>query len=81
MRPYWNKLPTSVKKSKNVEQFKVNLAKFKTANIYESGNYWEVSNELIGKIEHAGYLSNKNSFNSYVLSHPSYARRHGYNTQ
>ena len=81
VRPYWNKLPTSVKKSKNVEQFKVNLAKFKTANIYESGNYWEVSNELIGKIEHAGYLSNKNSFNSYVLSHPSYARRHGYNTQ
>ena len=78
---YWNLLPLTVKKAKNVNQFKNNLLKFKENNIYVSGNYWEVSDVLMEKIEPETYVNNKKVFNEYVLSHPNYAKRHGFNTK
>ena len=78
---YWNLLPLSVKKAKNINQFKNNLLKFKESNIYVAGNYWEVSDVLMEKIEPEAYLNNKKIFNEYVLSHPNYAKRHGFNTR
>ena len=56
---YWNLLPLSVKKTRNINQFKNNLLKFKESNIYVSGNYWEVSGVLMEKIEPEAYRNNK----------------------
>ena len=55
---YWNKLPSYVRTSSNVEEFKVNLEGFKINNfdIKDSGNFWEISDEVIYKIEGISYV-------------------------
>ena len=47
----WNSLPLFVKISKSVENFKINLDKHKRTSINVGQNYWDVSEELLGKIE------------------------------
>ena len=55
----WNKLPVSVKNTDSVLSFKIKLEKYKEENIFESrGNYWEVSNEVLSRIENSNYLEN-----------------------
>ena len=47
---YWNKLPSVVRNSKSVDQFKVNLENFKRTKHNVVGNYWELSDEVLKRI-------------------------------
>ena len=51
-----------------MEAFKSNLELFKNSNILiDTGNFWEVSNEVLHKIEGPHYLLNKQKHNEYLL--------------
>ena len=77
---YWNKLPLLVKKSSSVHDFKINLNQFKMDNIsFETNNFWEVSDEVISKIEGDNYLINKAKQISYLKDNPFVAKRKGIN--
>ena len=69
---YWNKIPCEVRLCSNVEQFKVMLEKFKIDNIHltDTGNFWEVSEAVLGKIEGTSYFENK-------LKHLKYLKDNG----
>ena len=63
-----------------VESFKINLEVFKsTAVLNNTRNFWDVSNELITKIEGINYLSNKDKHNEYLFENPIVARKRGIN--
>ena len=52
IRQYWNKLPSYCKNSEDVDNFKINLDKFKKESIHtDNDNYWEVSRIILDKIE------------------------------
>ena len=59
----WNKLPSDVKNSESLDIFKSNLELFKSKTralgIYGCGNYWEISDEALNRIEAGSYLENK----------------------
>ena len=77
---YWNKLPISVRNSSSVEVFKLNLELFKKGNILiDTGNFWEVSNEVLSKIEGPSYVLNKQKHNEYLLHNPLVERKRGIN--
>ena len=77
---YWNRLPTKVKTSGSVHEFKIKLEYFKTCCLVEnSGNYWEVSSAILDKIEGLNYLDNKAKHNAYLLENPYVAKRKGIN--
>ena len=66
---YWNKLPNYVKHSSSVHDFKVNLDLFKNeCKLSDTGNYWEVSEVIISKIEGESYV--KNSLRIFVINSP-----------
>ena len=72
----WNKLPVSVKNTDSVLSFKIKLEKYKKENIFDSsGNYWEVSNEVLSRIENSSYLENKNKHNKYLWFNPHVAKK------
>ena len=49
---YWNKLPRYVKGSESVNDFNINLEGFKrSCSNIDTGNFWEVSDLVLGKIE------------------------------
>ena len=77
--PYWNKLPLTVKKSISVNAFKANLDRFKNSAIYVEGNFWEVSNDVLGRIENASYLSGRSDYVEYLNDNPWVARKRGIN--
>ena len=56
-----------------IEDFK------KKSFLIDTGNFWEVSNEVLDKIEGIGYLKNKDTQVKYLVSNPSVARRRGIN--
>ena len=58
---FWNKLPGKVRLCSNVEEFKIKLEKFKIDNLHlaETGNFWDVSEVVLNKIERKSYLDNK----------------------
>ncbi len=77
---YWNKLPSFVRCSTSVNSFKSNLELFKKDSILaETGNFWDVSFELISKIEGHVYKDNKSKHNKYLLENPKVAKRQGIN--
>ena len=77
---YWNKLPNTVKHSSSVLDFKVNLDSFKNnCKLNDTGNFWEVSDEVINKIEGVSYVRNKEKQISYLKSNPAVAKRKGVN--
>ena len=49
---YWNKLPSKVKNSTSVNDFKNNLGKFRESNHvqYPYGQFWELSEEVFQRI-------------------------------
>ena len=49
---YWNKLPTKVKKSETVNNFKYNLWEFRKQNYKERqyGHFWELSEDIFQRI-------------------------------
>ena len=77
--PYWNKLPSDVKNCSTVLSFKVRLEGFKKEMISKNSvndfYFWNVSNEVLGKIEGPSYLSNKETHNEYLWFHPFVAKK------
>ena len=77
--PFWNKLPSEVKTSETVLSFKVNLEKFKKENIsngsVNESHFWNVSNEVVSKIEGSNYAQNKVKHNEYLWFHPHVAKK------
>ena len=49
---YWNKLPTKVKRSENVNNFKNNLWEFRQQNYKQTrfGHFWELSEDIYQRI-------------------------------
>ena len=68
--PYWNKLPPDVKNSVTVLSFKIKLEGFKKYMISKSITndcfFWNVSTEVLIRIEGASYASNKEKHNDYL---------------
>ena len=60
---FWNKLPIEVKKALGLDGFKSGLEMFKSQTkslgICNSGNFLELSDEVLNCIESANYLENK----------------------
>ena len=78
---FWNKLPSEVRLCCNVEEFKIKLEKFKLDNIHlaETGNFWDVSEVVLNKIEGKSYLDNKVKQLEYLKHNPGVAIRKGIN--
>lgn len=78
---YWNILPSSVRNSSSVNQFKCNLEQFKASNIHlmDTGQYWEVSNKVLDKIEGPSYLENKKKQVDFLIDNKRVASRMGVN--
>ena len=77
---YWNKLPTEVKSANSVVNFKDKLQKFKVnvkhgkITVYE-GQFWEMSDKVLSRIEDGNYLENKLKHNKYLALHPFVAKK------
>ena len=79
VRNFWNKLPNYVKNSQSVNCFKSNLDKFKNVCLSlggsEQGHFWELSREVLDRIESNDYLLNKENHNTYLKLNPYVAKR------
>ena len=75
----WNKLPIEVKISSNLNFFKSNLEIFKRKTIALggccSGNFWEISDEVLNRIEGVNYLENKIRHNRFLKDNPCVAKK------
>ena len=77
---FWNKLPSFVRNSVSVIDFKINLEEFKkTNNLVDTGNFWEVSNIVLAKIEGVNYIEKKKQQVQYLYKNPCVAKRKGIN--
>ena len=47
--------------------------------MYVEGNYWDVSLEIISKIDTPNAISGRSDFNKYLQENPWYARYRGIN--
>ena len=78
---FWNKLPVYVKNSDTINMFKNNLESFKKSsinNMYSNSSpdhFWEVSNEVLRRIEGPSYLTNKSTHNAYLRDNPYVAKK------
>ena len=76
---YWNKLPNDVKNASSLNIFKNALDSYKndclSSGLYRSGNYWNLSYEVLNRIEDNFYLDNKQLFNEYLKDNPFVAQR------
>ena len=78
--PYWNKLPTEVKHVSNVDSFKAALDVFKRNTLLiDTGNFWEVSDDVLNRIEGPSYLSSKKRHIEYLVRNPIIAKKRGIN--
>ena len=63
VREYWNKLPFDVKMAPNINSFKNRLQSYKSDCIdsknLRPGNYWELYNAVLGRIEGPSYVDKK----------------------
>jgi len=77
--PFWNKLPTEVKRSESVLAFKIKLEEFKKSKIADTtatdGQFWDVSNEVLSRIEGSNYAANKAKHNEYLWFNPHVAKK------
>ena len=75
----WNKLPIEVKISSSFNVFKSNLEVFKcktkSLGICNTGNFWEISDEVLNRIEGVNYLENKLKHNTYLKDNPIVAQK------
>lgn len=76
---YWNRLPSHVKSSNDVNSFKIALEQYKFDNFDKEGHFWEVSYNVLQKIEGNNYLENKSRQNDYLRDNPKVAKRKGIN--
>ena len=75
---FWNKLPSQVKNSSDLNCFKSGLEAYKNKCINlgecEQGNFWELSYEVLKRIERLNYLNNKDIHNKYLKENPFVAK-------
>ena len=73
---FWNKLPSFVKESENVIDFKINLELYKQEKFEDSvGNYWSLSEEIFNRIND----DTRESYVSFMLQNPHIAKRKNLN--
>ena len=67
---FWNKLQTDIKMAESIDSFKFMLEEYKLsyihANFIDTGNCWELSNEVLDRIEGSNYVENKKVHNEYL---------------
>ena len=69
---YWNKIPDDIKVSSDtVDAFKIKLESFKKNKFCQLGNYWELSDEILNRIND----SNRTDYVSYMNENPYIAKR------
>ena len=74
----WNKLPVEVRTADSVDNFKIRLETFKKDNcdvFVDSGQFWEVSDMVLSKIEGPNYINNKSKHNAYLKENPYAAKK------
>ena len=77
---YWNLLPSFVRNSSSVTDFKINLEEYKKSNVLvDTGNFWEVSDQVLARIEGENYIEKKEEHIKYLLENPNVAKRKGIN--
>ena len=76
---FWNRLPIEVKTAPTLNIFKSNLEAFKiktrelgTCGI---GNFWDISDEVLNRIESGNYLENKLKHNIFLKDNPLVAKK------
>ena len=76
---FWNKLPTDIKMAQSIDSFKCMLEEYKLsyihANVIDTGNFWELSNEVLDRIEGSNYVENKKVHNEYLKLNPFVAKK------
>ena len=67
----------NVRKSESVTDFKINLRLFRNSNFDKAieGNYWDVSYEVLSRIEGPNYLASKKVHNEYLKLNPFVAKK------
>ena len=79
VREYWNKLPNDIKMAPNINSFKNQLESYKLDCISSAnerpGNFWELSDAVLSRIEGANYADNKISHNEFLKRNPYVAKR------
>ena len=74
----WNKLPSDVKNSQSLNILS-NLESFRNETralgISGCGNYWEISDEALNRIEAGSYLENKIRHNEFLIDNPFVAKK------
>ena len=75
----WNTLPLFVKVSKNVDSFKKNLEIHKKNSINTGNNYWDISEEVLAKIEATTSEASRCNYVEYMKENPWVAKRRGIN--
>ena len=73
---YWNQLPDDLKLVDSVDSFKVGLEVYKRKNASKQGNYWDLADEVLSRIDN----SNRDSYVSFMEENEYIARRKGINT-
>ena len=75
----WNKIPIEVKTAPSLNSFKAHLELFKlrtkASGVYGTGNFWEISDEVLNRIECGNYIENKLKHNSFLKDNPLVAKK------
>ena len=78
VKSFWNMLPCEVKNVSSLNCFKYELETYKKkcSKYGESskGHFWELSCEVLNRIERNGYVENKNLHNEYLKKNPFVAK-------
>ena len=78
VKQFWNKLPSEVKNSPDLNCFKSSLADYKIKCInlgkFEQGNFWDLTYEVLSRIEGPNYVENKEIHNIYLKENPFVAK-------
>ena len=76
---YRNKLPSDVKNASSLNIFRNALDNYKndclSSGFYRAGNCWDLSCEVLNRIEDNSYLDNKQLFNEYLKDNPFVAQK------
>ena len=79
VKSFWNQLPSAVKNSLSLNCFKSGLEDFKnkcvSLGLSGNGNFWELSGEVLKRIEGNDYIENKEKHNEYLKLHPFVAKK------
>ena len=79
VREYWNKLPNDIKVAPSINSFRNRLESYKLDCISSAnerpGNFWELPDVVLSRIEGAKYAYNKSSHNEFLKRNPYVAKR------